>query len=144
VSCTTLSHTLSLIGVKAAVANHVAESRPDEVRDALQIIATTSRAALAEMRHMLGVLRSDGTTADLRPLPRLRGLPEIAERAALAGDVTDEGPGQRALPGPPGHGLIGMRERCHLHGGTFTAGPRPQGGFAVSVRLPYPPAEESS
>lgn len=36
----------------------------------------------------------------------------------------------------PGHGLIGMRERAGLHGGEFVAGPQPEGGFRVSVRLP--------
>jgi signal transduction histidine kinase len=32
--------------------------------------------------------------------------------------------------------LIGMRERAELFGGTFTAGPRPEGGFDVHARLP--------
>jgi signal transduction histidine kinase len=187
-----MSHTLSLIGVKAAVADHVAETRPDEVRDALRVIADTSRTALAEMRHMLAALRSGDADAGLEPLPRYAGLSEIADRAALAGvrvvvdrrvedlphalelavhrivqeavtnvikhaapthcrvtvagdqdevriEVTDDGPGHRTLPRPPGHGLIGIRERVNLHGGTFAAGPRPQGGFAVCVRLPYRP-----
>ena len=35
-----------------------------------------------------------------------------------------------------GHGIIGMRERVHLCGGTFSAGPLPDGGFAVSATLP--------
>jgi signal transduction histidine kinase len=35
-----------------------------------------------------------------------------------------------------GHGLIGMRERAELFGGTFTAGPQPDGGFGVHARLP--------
>ncbi len=84
-----VSHTLSVIGVKAAIANHVADERPDEVRDALRVIEVTSREALAEMRHMLGVLRSGETPADLGPLPGLAALPELADRAAMAGVGVD-------------------------------------------------------
>lgn len=38
--------------------------------------------------------------------------------------------------GSGGYGLIGMRERVALHGGTLTAGPQAGGGFAVVVDLP--------
>ncbi|MFC8720299.1 histidine kinase [Kitasatospora sp. NPDC057198] len=63
--------------------------------------------------------------------------------------VRDHGPGPlrpHAHAHPPtergGHGLIGMRERTALHGGTLTATPHPDGGFAVHAELPLP-AEES-
>jgi signal transduction histidine kinase len=44
-----------------------------------------------------------------------------------------------AAPGT-GHGIIGMRERVHLCGGTFGAGPLPDGGFQVTAALPLPAA----
>jgi signal transduction histidine kinase len=44
------------------------------------------------------------------------------------------GPGSGDIPS--GHGLIGMRERVHLCGGQFSAGPRPERGFRVAATLP--------
>ncbi|MEU0447145.1 sensor histidine kinase [Streptomyces tendae] len=189
-----VSHNLSLIAVKAGVAGHVAEADPREARAALKVIEETSRAALAEMRRTLGVLRTEG--APLGPVPDLGRLDLLAEEAHRAGvdvdltvhaveglaegtqltiyrivqeaitnvvrhaaptrcrvtveadapeiriDITDEGPpspsalGQTTRKLPGGHGLLGMRERAMMYGGSFEAGPRPEGGFAVSVRLP--------
>ncbi|MEV0457911.1 sensor histidine kinase [Catellatospora methionotrophica] len=52
--------------------------------------------------------------------------------------VTDRGAPRR--PESPSdvvrHGLIGMRERARIYGGTLSAGPRPQGGFEVRLTLP--------
>jgi signal transduction histidine kinase len=190
-----VAHGMSLIAVKAGTANHVMAVRPDEARDALRVIESTSRAALVEMRHLLGVLRSDVDGTELAPAPGLAGLPALVERAKQAGvpveldvqgaqplpegvalsvyrivqealtnvvrhaaparcrvsvvagpsevhvEVTDDGPGTRMLPPnrSGGHGLIGMRERVLMHGGSFHAGPRPEGGFGVSAGLPYEP-----
>jgi signal transduction histidine kinase len=39
-----------------------------------------------------------------------------------------------------GHGIIGMRERVNLCGGTFHAGPLAAGGFQVMAALPLPPS----
>jgi signal transduction histidine kinase len=53
----------------------------------------------------------------------------------LAIDVTDDGRGP-TTNGDQGHGLIGMRERAALYDGDLAAGPRAEGGFAVSARFP--------
>lgn len=67
-----------------------------------------------------------------------------AGEGEVAIDVVDDGRGaasaaehDRAAPDPAGggHGLIGMRERVDLYGGTLQAGPRAGGGFAVSAVL---------
>ncbi len=53
-------------------------------------------------------------------------------------EIVDDGPGSESegVGGPPGHGLIGMRERAALHGGHLCADPRPGGGFAVHAVFP--------
>jgi signal transduction histidine kinase len=56
---------------------------------------------------------------------------------ALELEIVDDGRGDGAASaGGTGLGLIGMRERAALHGGTLEAGPLPGRGFAVRVKLP--------
>ncbi|MBM0235188.1 hypothetical protein JNW91_27355 [Micromonospora sp. STR1_7] len=45
--------------------------------------------------------------------------------------------GSRPDEAGAGHGLTGMQERATSLGGTFTAGPLPDGGYAVTAELPY-------
>ncbi|MDA2804130.1 sensor histidine kinase [Nocardiopsis suaedae] len=190
-----VSHTLSMIGIKAGVARHLAGERPREAQEALEVIERASREALAEMRVVLGAVRAGEGSASAPPPGPARlgelvrrageagirvdldsdgaeGLPEavgaslyriVSEAVANAvrhsgadrctvrvraeGDavrfaVTDGGGGERApgsgpgAPAPPGHGIIGMRERAKAHGGVLEAGPLPDGGFEVRGSLP--------
>jgi signal transduction histidine kinase len=58
---------------------------------------------------------------------------------AITLQVTDDGAGQ--LTGEPmragGHGLVGMRERVAVHGGSFEAGTRLGGGWQVAAEVPW-------
>ena len=63
----------------------------------------------------------------------LRHLPEHLEV-----EVVDDGRGADAPSG--GHGLIGMRERAQMYGGSLFTDSRPGGGFTVRAVLPLSPA----
>ena len=54
---------------------------------------------------------------------------------AVTIEVLDTGHGGTTLPGS-GHGIVGMRERTQLLGGSLDAGPCPGGGFQVVAHLP--------
>jgi signal transduction histidine kinase len=74
-----VAHTMSLIVVKAAVGNHVAEASPQEARDALRVIEATGRGALLEMRRALGMLRDQ---TPYGPAPGLADLDTLAGQAS--------------------------------------------------------------
>ncbi|HET6858241.1 MAG TPA: sensor histidine kinase [Streptomyces sp.] len=62
-------------------------------------------------------------------------------------EVRDDGggapPPDEAPKSSGGYGLIGMRERVALHGGTLTVGPQADGGFAVLAELPLTTDDEA-
>ncbi|MGW5194754.1 sensor histidine kinase [Kribbella sp. NPDC004138] len=59
-------------------------------------------------------------------------------REMLTVVVTDDGRGAGVAPSAdPGHGLVGMRQRASVSGGTVSAGPKAGGGYEVIARLPY-------
>jgi len=55
---------------------------------------------------------------------------------ALEVSVVDDGVGVAAAGNGGGHGLIGVRERVALYGGTVESGPRDAGGYELRARLP--------
>src|SRR5699024_5832110 len=85
---------------------YAAAADPEAATRALETIAETSRAALADMRRILGVLRDEnGETADLIPQPADADIDALIGQVKTAGlnvsHVTLGAP--RALP--PGAGV---------------------------------------
>lgn len=220
-----VAHSLSVIVAQADGGRYAAAADPAVAARALTTIAETGRAALADMRGLLGVLREpdgpgvgDGragaphravagtmgtpgrpptpsAAAPYIPQPAEHDLEALVEqvrgsgvraslvrmgtarrlppgigltvyricqealtnvlkyagpdptvtvlvqwrRAALLLEITDDGRGAAADSDGAGHGLLGMRERASMVGGTLSAGPRPGGGFRVRAELPLPP-----
>ncbi|MFI8093053.1 sensor histidine kinase [Streptomyces sp. NPDC086080] len=199
-----VAHNVSVMVVQADGAAYVLDAAPDQAKKALETISSTGRQALAEMRRLLGVLRTgehqeageyvpqpdvrqiedlvgqcreSGLPVDFKVEGTARPLPSGVEltayrivQEALTNTRKHGGPGAGASvrlvyfddglgllveddgKGAPhelyeeggfdgqGHGLIGMRERVGMVGGTLDAGPRPGGGFRISVLLPLKPA----
>jgi len=109
-----VAHSMSVIAVQAGVAHHVLDTRPELGRQALATVETSARAALVEMRRLLGVLRQgDEPEAILAPTPGLADVPELVRHLAEAGlevDLTVTGaPDGAPDVVPPGVDLTAYR-----------------------------------
>lgn len=101
-----VAHSIGIITVLSGAAARVVETKPEQTRQALTGIETTSREALLELQRMLGALRraepddAMPQAAPLAPAGSLADVPRLAERTADAGvrvQVTWQGE-QRPLP----------------------------------------------
>jgi signal transduction histidine kinase len=78
-----VAHHISMIAVQAETARLTTPGMPAAGAQRLSAIGDTARAALTEMRRLLGVLREDARadTADRQPQPGLRQLNELLDEA---------------------------------------------------------------
>ena len=79
-----LSHSLSMIAVRAGVARLLLDKQPEDARVALSTIETASRSALDELRHLLSQIR-DSTAEDEAATPDLGDLPALVDRLRESG-----------------------------------------------------------
>ncbi|GID32066.1 sensor histidine kinase [Paractinoplanes brasiliensis] len=92
----TVAHHVSAMAIRAQAGLAVAQRRPEAAVDALRLIETEAKSALAEMRTMVRALRH-AQDAGLEPSPGLTELPRLAGRSSsgpvveveLAGDLDD-------------------------------------------------------
>jgi signal transduction histidine kinase len=81
-----VAHSMSVIAVQSGVGAHVADTNPQEAAKALAAIEATSRAALEELRRLLGVLRQeDEPQGALAPVPGLADLDSLLAEVGKAG-----------------------------------------------------------
>jgi len=91
-----IAHNVSVMVVQADGASYALRTDPERAGQALAAISHTGRKALAEMRRLLGVLRSGDERADLAPVPGLDQLRELVDQARQAGMSVS-----LSLDGPP-------------------------------------------
>ncbi|WP_171074637.1 sensor histidine kinase [Nonomuraea basaltis] len=193
-----VTHNVSVMIVQAGAARKVMDTAPERAQEALLAIEAGGRAAMTELRHVMGLLTIDSAgaysagAADLAPQPGLDRLDALVDRLSDTGvpvtltrsghprpvpagvelaayrvvqealtntvkhaagatatvhveygaghlrvQVTDTGgtPGAPAATGG-GHGLIGLRERLAVYGGTLRTGPPLTGGYRVDAHIP--------
>ena len=147
-----LTETRRLLGVLREDVAGEADREPQPGLDRLAELVDTARDAGANVRLIL-----QGKVVPLPPgidLAAYRIVQEAltnARRHAPGADVdvevsyaddvvtlrvSDNGPGPVGGELIPGHGLVGMRDRATVAGGTFSAGDVNGGGFAVEAKLP--------
>ncbi len=104
-----VSHSISVVTIQTqAVRRRLGPEHAKEAED-LAAVEATAREALAEMRRLFGVLRSDGEAASLTPQPGLHELDRMIAQVRGSGlDVDLEVTGER-YDLPPGVDLAAYR-----------------------------------
>jgi signal transduction histidine kinase len=146
-----VTHNVSVMIVQAGAARQVLAADPAEAKAALLAVESSGRAAMAELRHLLGLLSPSGTGAgpagsapdgapagqDLSPQPGLGQLQSLIDRLAAAGLPVElqVGGAPRALP--PGLDLAAYRVVQEALTNVLKHAGKPR----TTVRLDYAEAE---
>ncbi|MFF4378733.1 histidine kinase [Kitasatospora sp. NPDC001547] len=80
-----VAHHMSVIAVQAASAPYRITGVPDDAAEEFSAIAGTARESLAEMRRLLGVLRSEESGGEKAPQPGVGQLAQLVETVGRAG-----------------------------------------------------------
>jgi signal transduction histidine kinase len=117
-----VAHRVTAMVIQAGAAKAILAGQPEPAVHALEAVEAGGRAAMIELRSLLGMLTPTGRDAPL--------------------DVLDDAPAPCASDATNGRGLVGMRERVATYAGTLRAGPEPDGRWRVRATLPIPPTSQ--
>ncbi|WP_433377989.1 sensor histidine kinase [Actinoplanes sp. CA-142083] len=134
-----VAHHMSMIAVRAETAPYRVPGLPESAQEELATIATAARAALTDMRRLLGALRAEDGEAPTGPQPGLADLDDLVTTARAAGvDVTLTSEELAAVPGTVGLAAYRITQEAlanaarHAPGGPVTIDAR---GFADRLEL---------
>ncbi len=144
----------------------VLNASPAEDQGADERVPDAPQPSIATLDRLAGTVRAAGLDIDLAIVGEVRPLPpglelsvyRIVQEAltnvlkhakastarvrvdygpyAVTIDIVDDGTTPTASSAAAGHGLVGMRQRARVFGGTTSAGPAPGGGWHVRAELP--------
>jgi signal transduction histidine kinase len=135
-----VAHAMSVIAVRSGVARMVIDSQPDQAREALAIIETTTRRSLQEMRLLVAVLRdTDDHHTELGPAPGLGDLDRLVADMKAAGVTVTIDVDGAASDLPPAADLSAYR----IVQEALTNVVRHAGPTRARVRIAYSPDQVS-
>jgi signal transduction histidine kinase len=105
-----VAHNVSVMVVQAEAADEMLDlARPDRAREPVQRIQATGRAALTDMRRLLGILRESDARPDLGPQPGIANLDVLLAKVREAGLPVELEIAGEPAPLPPGVDLSAYR-----------------------------------
>jgi signal transduction histidine kinase len=106
-----IAHNVSVMVVQAAAGEDVFDEDPGQARESLAAVASTGRAALTELRRLLGVIRAEDDRGDpaYAPQPGLERIDELIGQVRETGLPVELSVLGEARPLPEGVGLCAYR-----------------------------------
>jgi signal transduction histidine kinase len=106
-----VTHNVSVMVIQAGAARTVMDMAPERSKEALLAVEAGGRAAMAELRHVMGLLAGSGNERPdgLEPQPGIDRLDALVERVRAAGTPVRVTMSLPADPLPPGVDLAAYR-----------------------------------
>jgi signal transduction histidine kinase len=132
-----IAHSVSVMVVQSAGVRRLLPLEMEREREALETVEKTGRQTLAEMRRLLGVLRTEADRPELRPQPGLTTIEQLVDQVRNAGLPVELAVEGDPVDLPPGIDLAAFRIVQEALTNTL----RHAGPAHAWVRVRYAPGE---